>query len=148
MPPFFFQAGKEKSLFKRADHMIFEKRQGNQWKLHLIEMKGSVGQEKWVEIKGKFRASYLVAQAIAGMLGLDISEAVMYTTYERVEFSHSGTMPTARHGRMGIPQVRMEEEWEGSRFGLNFGERISFDHIPIKMERDMDGVLTGKWNEQ
>nr|WP_296461431.1 hypothetical protein [uncultured Acetatifactor sp.] len=42
----------------------------------------------------------------------------------------------------------MEEEWEGSRFGLNFGERISFDHIPIKMERDMDGVLTGKWNEQ
>ena len=39
----FFQAGKEKSLFKRADHMIFEKRQGNQWKLHLIEMKGSVG---------------------------------------------------------------------------------------------------------
>ena len=82
MPPFFFQAGKEKSLFKRADHMIFEKRQGNQWKLHLIEMKGSVGQEKWVEIKGKFRASYLVAQAIAGMLELDISETVMYTTYE------------------------------------------------------------------
>ena len=144
----FFQAGKEKSLFKRADHMIFEKRQGNQWKLHLIEMKGSVGQEKWVEIKGKFRASYLVAQAIAGMLGLDISEAVMYTTYERVEFSHSGTMPTARHGRLGIPQVRMEEEWEGSRFGLNFGERISFNHIPIKMKRNMNGVLTGKWKEQ
>ena len=144
----FFQAGQEKSLFKRADHMIFEKRQGNQWKLHLIEMKGSVGQEKWVEIKGKFRASYLVAQAIAGMLELDIAETVMYTTYERVEFEHSDTMPTARHGRLGIPQVRMEEEWEGKRFGLNFGERIPFDHIPIKMERNMNGVLTGKWKEQ
>lgn len=44
----------------------------NQWKLHLIEMKGSVGEEKWVEFKGKFRASYLVAQALAGMLELDI----------------------------------------------------------------------------
>jgi hypothetical protein len=42
-------------------------------------MKGSVGEEKWVEIKGKFRASYLVAQALAGMLELDIAEAAMYT---------------------------------------------------------------------
>jgi hypothetical protein len=45
----------------------------------LIEMKGSVGEEKWAEIKGKFRASYLVAQALAGMLELDIAEAAMYT---------------------------------------------------------------------
>lgn len=140
----FFQPGKEKSLFKRADHMIFERQQGNRWKLHLIEMKGSVGQEKWVEIKGKFRASYLVAQAIAGMLELDVAETAMYTTYERVDFSHSDTLPTARHGRLGIPQVRMEEEWEGTRFGLNFGERIPFEHVPIKMERNKEGVLTGK----
>ena len=101
MPPFFFQAGKEKSLFKRADHMIFEKRQGNQWKLHLIEMKGSVGQEKWVEIKGKFRASYLVAQAIAGMLELDISDTVMYTTYERVEFAILAPCPQPGMGGWG-----------------------------------------------
>ena len=45
----------------------------------MIEMKGSVGEEKWAEIKGKFRASYLVAQALAGMLELDIAEATMYT---------------------------------------------------------------------
>lgn len=142
----FFQEGKAKSLYKRVDHMIFEKKAENQWKLHLIEMKGSVGEEKWVEIKGKFRASYLVAQALAGMLELDISETVMYTTYERVEFAHSETMPTARHGRLGVPQVRMEEEWRGKRFTLNFGERISFNHVPIKMERDNGGILTGRLN--
>lgn len=140
----FFQEGKTKSMYKRVDHLIFERQQGNQWKLHLIEMKGSVGQEKWVEIKGKFRASYLVAQALAGMLEIDISETTMYTTYERVEFVHSDTMPTARHGRLGIPQVRMEEEWKGTRFGLNFGERISFDHVPVKMERDKGGMLAGQ----
>ena len=140
----FFQEGKTKSMYKRVDHLIFERQQGNQWKLHLIEMKGSVSQEKWVEIKGKFRASYLVAQALAGMLEMDISETTMYTTYERVEFAHSDTMPTARHGRLGIPQVRMEEEWKGTRFGLNFGERISFDHVPVKMERDKGGMLAGQ----
>ncbi len=67
----------------------------------------------------------------------------MYTTYERVEFGHSDTMPAARHGRSGIPQVRMGEEWEGDRFGLHFGERISFAHVPVKMERDREGILTG-----
>nr|WP_300837626.1 hypothetical protein [uncultured Acetatifactor sp.] len=140
----FFQPGKAKSLFKRVDHMIFERQQGNHWKLHMIEMKGSVGQEKWVEIKGKFRASYLVAQAIAGILDMEISETVMYTTFERVEFTRSATLPTARHGRLGIPQIRMKEEWDGIRFGLNIGKHIPFGHIPIKMERNKDGVLAGK----
>lgn len=140
----FLQEGKAKSLYKRVDHMIFEKKQGNQWKLHLIEMKGSVGTEKWKDIKGKFRASYLVAQALAGMLELDISETVMYTTYERATFAHPDTMPVARHGRSGDPQIRMKDEWEGKRFGLNFGEWISFRHIPIKMERNGDGILSGK----
>ena len=78
------------------------------------------------------------------MLELDVAETAMYTAYERVDFSHSDTLPTARHGRLGIPQVRMEEEWEGTRFGLNFGERIPFEHVPIKMERNKEGVLTGK----
>ena len=142
----FFQEGKTKSMYKRVDHLLFERQNGNQWKLYLIEMKGSVGEEKWAEIKGKFRASYLVAQALAGMLELDIAEATMYTTYERVEFTHSDTMPTARRGRLGIQQVRMKDEWEGIRFGLNFGGRITFDHIPIKMERNMNNVLTGKLN--
>lgn len=140
----FLQEGKAKSLYKRVDHMIFERKQRDRWKLHLIEMKGSVGEEKWKEIKGKFRASYLVAQALAGMLELDISETVMYTTYERVEFTHPETMPAARHGRSGVPQIKMKDEWDGKRFGLNFGERIPFSHIPIKMERNRDGILTGK----
>lgn len=124
--------------------MIFERKQRDRWKLHLIEMKGSVGEEKWKEIKGKFRASYLVAQALAGMLEMDIFETVMYTTYERVEFAHPETMPAARHGRSGIPQIKMKDEWDGKRFGLNFGERIPFSHIPIKMERNRGGILTGK----
>lgn len=145
---FFFQIEKKKSMYKRVDHMIFGRQKDNRWKLYLIEMKGSVGERKWGEVKGKFRASYLLAQAIAGMLELEISEVVMYTTFEKVEFGLPDTMPTARRRTLGESFVRMEEEWNGVRFGLNFGERIPFVHIPIQMVRNEEGVLVGRLIEQ
>lgn len=140
----FFQTDKLKSMYKRVDHIIFEPQKSNKWRLHLIEMKGSVGEGKWAEIKGKFRASYLVSRAIAGMLDLDISETIMYTAFERVQFRPSATMPAARRIRTGQPVVKMEQEWEGKSFGLNFGERISFVHLPVQMERNKEGIFVGR----
>ena len=139
----FFQNDQRKSMNKRVDHIIFEHQGDDIWKLYLIEMKSSVGTQKWHEIKGKFRASYLLSQAVAGMLGLKISETRMYTTFERVRFLPSETIPTARRVKSGVQLVRMEEEWSGQRFGLNFGECVSFVHTPIQMIRDENGVLTG-----
>ena len=55
----FFQTDKLKSMYKRVDHIIFESQKSNKWRLHLIEMKGSVGEGKWAEIKGKFRISFV-----------------------------------------------------------------------------------------
>lgn len=136
----------EKSMNKRVDHMIFEHQADDQWKLHLIEMKSRVGAKKWVDIKGKFRASYLLAQAIAGILELSISETVMYTTFERVELRPLDTMPSARRVRSGISLTRMEDEWNGKNFCLNFGEKISFLHKPLPMTRGQDG-LTGVLKE-
>lgn len=75
---------------------------------------GSVGERKWIEMKGKFRASYLIAQAIAGMLELQISETVMYTTFEKVRFAAPDTMPSSRRTVTGKALIRMEEEWNGT----------------------------------
>lgn len=136
------------AMYKRVDHMIFERKRDGNVKLHLIEMKSSVGERKWVEVKGKFRASYLLALALAGMLALSVSETVMYTTFEKVEFRPLETMPSARRLKSGEPLFRMEEEWSGMRFGLNFGTRIPFLHIPIQMERGADGRLTGAYIEK
>lgn len=144
----FFQNHKIKSMYKRVDHIIFEHQDNNSWKLHLIEMKGSVGEGKWIEIKGKFRASYLLSRAIAGMLELDISETIMYTAFERVHFEASGTMPTARRPRTGKPVIRMEHEWHGENFGLNLGERVLFTHLPIQMARNAEGILVGNLTEK
>ena len=144
----FFQPDKVKSMYKRVDHIIFEHQCDPKWKLYLIEMKSSVGEKKWGEIKGKFRASYLLAKAIAGMLELEISETVMYTKYEKVQFTLQDTMPTARRGKLGSRFVRMEQEWDGGAFGLNFGERVSFVHIPVQMVRKENGVLAGDLFEE
>lgn len=132
-------------MFKRVDHIIFEHTPDDKWKLHLIEMKSSVGNDKWIEIKGKFRASYLFAQGIAAMLEMQIEETCMYTTYEKVHFSLPETMPAARRLPLGGTLVKPEEEWDGSKFGLNFGTRIRFMHNPIHMERNAEDVLTGEW---
>ena len=140
----FFQKNKIKSMFKRVDHIIFEHLADNDWKLHLIEMKSSVGNEKWIEVKGKFRASYLFAQGIAAMLEMHIVDTCMYTTYENVYFSLPNTMPTARRLRLGEKQVKPQDEWDGRDFGLNFGTRIKFMHKPIPMKRTgetLEGVF-------
>lgn len=140
----YFKTGSTLSMFKRVDHIVFEHLEENIWRLHLIEMKSGVDADKWIEIKGKFRASYLVAQGIAAMLEMDIAETCMYTTYERVKFVHSSTMPSSRRVRTGTRMIRPEEEWNGGRFGLNYGERMGFKHYPIQMTRDVRGVLVGR----
>ena len=140
----FFQTGK--SLYKRVDHMIYSRQKDNKWKLYLIEMKSCVGDKTWQDVKGKFRASYLLGLAIAGMLELSISETVMYTTFEKVLLKPPETMPSARRLPSGRNMVRMEDEWNGGRLCLNFGERVPFVHIPIQMNRIND-MLVGSLEE-
>ena len=141
----FFKDIKTKSMFKHVDHIVFEELEDDNWKMHLIEMKSSVGYDKWVEIKGKFRASYLLARAIAAILEMNIVETCMYTTYEQVHFSLPETMPVARRLPLGEKFIKPQDEWEGSNFGLNFGIRINFTHKPIQMERNNQGILQGNY---
>ena len=140
----FFQDNKQKSMYKRVDHIIFEQISDDKWKLHLIEMKTSVGGDKWIEIKGKFRASYLLAQGIAAMLEMQIEETYMYTTYENVHFSLAETMPSARRLPLGGKLIKPQDEWNGNEFALNFGKRFKFIHKPIHMERNAEGILMGE----
>lgn len=141
----YFKNDKILSMNKRVDHFIFEYVSENDWKLHLIEMKSSVGRNKWKEIKGKFRASYLLAQGIAAMLELNIVSAHMYTSYEKVQLEMSDTLPSERRMRVGEHYVKLEEEWAGDKFALNFGEKLNFEHTPIQMTRNEEDILIGNY---
>ncbi len=135
----FLRDEKSLSLKKRADHMIFEQIGDNQWLVHLIEMKSSISsQEKWLEIKGKFRASYLFVLAAAAILHMDISEIRMYTTYEKVSLDVLPENPVFRRMRTGSVPAIPQKEWNGESFGLRFGDacRLNFRHIPIRAERN------------
>lgn len=140
----FFQSSSTKSMFKRVDHIIFEQLEDDNWKLHLVEMKSNVGAEKWVDIKGKFRASYLLAQGIAAMLEMHIIETCMYTTYEKVFLSMPEEFPASRRLPLGKKHINPQDEWNGTKFGLEFGERMDFVHVPIQMKRNVQKELVGE----
>ena len=135
----------KKGMYTRVDHIIFENLGNNNWKIHLIEMKSSVKYSKWIEVKAKFRASYLLSQAIAAMLSLNIKEVCMYTTYERCNLDIPETMPAARRLFLGQKNVSPLDEWQGTDFGLNFGERVEFMHTPIEMVRNEMDILQGEF---
>lgn len=78
-------------------------------------MKSTIFDKKWAEVKGKFRASYLLSQAIAAMLEMNIDGVYMYTTYENVHFSKPDTMPSSRRLPLGIPQIKPQDEWDEGR---------------------------------
>ena len=142
----FFQDGSTKSMFKRVDHIIFENVAENDWKLHIVEMKSHVLVKRWREVKGKFRASYLLAQGIAAMLEMNLTEICMYTTYEKVDLELPDTMPSGRRLPLGEAIIKDKDEWDGRKVYLNFNTRLCFSHTPILMQRNKDDVLIGQYS--
>lgn len=141
----FFRNQKELSMFKRVDHIIFENLYGNDWKVHLIEMKSNVLVKRWSEVKGKFRASYLLVQGLAAMLEMNLVGICMYTTYEKVNLTPPDTMPVGRRLQLGANHINPKEEWDSGKVFLNFNGKINFTHIPIQMRRNEEGILIGEW---
>jgi len=138
----FFKTDASLHLYKRVDHVVFEINQHQTWDVHLIEMKvGVESSEKWTEIKGKFRASYLTIKAIAGILDLETKNFYFYTTYEHASFMSEKENTATRKMPIGKKVTRPEDEWAGGKFGLNIGDRLPFKHTPLKMLRNDDGVL-------
>lgn len=141
----FFRKEKELSMFKRVDHIIFENLSGNDWKVHLIEMKSNVLVKRWREVKGKFRASYLLVQGLAAMLEMNLVGICMYTTYEKVNLTPPDTMPAGRRLTLGENHIKPKVEWDSGNVVLNFNKKISFSHNPIQMQRNEEGILIGEW---
>lgn len=144
----FVRTDKKSGMQKSVDHMIFEKcRKG--WKLHLIEMKSSVGYKTWLEsIKPKVRTSYFTALAIADFLGIRIQEAIAYTTYENDKFDDASNLTNPR---TLVPLLGLaawdanKDEWKKDRIILNVDGEFAIVHRRIQMKRNSDtGILEGK----
>lgn len=134
------------SMRKSVDHVILTFKDET-WSLHLLEMKSSVNDSKWVDIRGKFRASYLNVLALCVFLGIKIDNTYAYTTYERELFTDAQTTtnPIALKAPLGEKKLSEKAEWESGTVGINLGEKVIFKHRKIKMDRTGDG-LEGSYN--
>lgn len=132
---------------KSVDHILFEQVDKG-WKLHLIEMKSSVGYNTLNEsIKPKMRTSYLTAFAIAKFLNIEICGVIAYTTYAEEKFTSNINQVNFRDkvpllGKKARDPYK--DEWEKDRLFLNFGKEMEIIHKKIKMNKDeKTGVLVG-----
>lgn len=144
----FLKSTKVLSLNKRVDHIVLEADANHRWTAHLIEMKSSIPYgEKWTEIKGKFRASYLFIQALCAILHMELSEVRMYTTYENVILDYMPENMICRRSKVGEKPPVPQKEWSGEQFVLRFGTdcRLPFEHTPIHLTRNQDKILEGEF---
>lgn len=59
---------------KCVDHFILMKNGSGDWELHMFEMKTTVSNDKWIDIKYKVRASYFSIKVLANLLGVNIKD--------------------------------------------------------------------------
>lgn len=143
----FLRTERKYGMQKCVDHILFEE-QPNGWRLHLIEMKSSVGYKTWIEkIKPKVRTSYFTALAIANFLGIRVREAVAYTTFEEEKF---GDIVNKANLKAKVPELgkvardAYTDEWTKNRLFLDIGEEMQILHKRIKMvKNEATGTLEG-----
>ena len=143
---------KKLSLNKCVDHFIFQKNSSGFWKLHVFEMKTSVGFRTWQNIQYKMRPSYLRIKALATYLGIPITDAniTVYTTYEHDKFISQTYLPKLGYRVFDVKS----EEWDADCIRvpmivsednpLDFKSFIPLHHKKIKMRRNNDDILEGE----
>lgn len=143
------QAGKnDESVSKCVDHVIMQHKNGV-WRLHLIEMKSSVGAKTWERIKKQNRDAYLEILALSGVLGINFSEITSYTTYESEKFKNDDTNPLKKTALLGKKASNGYEQWESGDMELSVraGKPLQIKHNKIRMVKDNDNnVLQGSLN--
>lgn len=143
----FLKTDKKFGMQKSVDHIIFQRMKGG-WRLNLIEMKRSVGNETWISLKQKVRTSYLTAAAISVFLGIRITETYVYTTYEFDKFNQmtDTTNPKLYMPLLGKPAINYKvEEWDKKIINIKVDNIVTLPHQNIKMVRSDDGkILIGQ----
>lgn len=145
----FFKDGSTLGMQKCSDHIVFI-RNGDSWKICIIEMKTTVDAAKWENnIKPKTRASFLNCLAIAAVLGIPIveSETEVYTTYEHEKFGN-GSTPMVNKPKLGERYTDFKkDEWDKHRIPVHIAGddnndyadgRIYLKHTACKLERNSD----------
>ena len=149
--------GKKFHIRKRIDHFILRKNSGI-WELHMIEIKKTVRDNVWQDIKFQMSASYLTIKALLTFLGISIVEenVFAYTAYFEDKMigndsaSEGVTTKVFKTGeRLQNPKI---EEWDAGFINILmidsngdvYSERLK--HTKIKMNVADNGILEQKFS--
>lgn len=130
---------------KCIDHFVL-KSNGDNWDLYMIEMKTSVGNNTWNDIKAKIRSSLLNIRALCEFLGITVNEIYTYTTYERDCFNSlkDTADPKTMLPQFGEKAINFKrDEWDKGVINITIDTMVTLPHAAIKMERNEDGELIG-----
>ena len=133
---------------KCIDHFILIKNRAGDWELHMFEMKTTVHNDTWIDVKYKVRASYFDIKVFAILLGINVKDEniFVYTTYENEKFRNTQRPPLGQRvvdfkrdewdkGCINIPLIFTNKD------PLKFKTLLRFQHTKIKMYRADDGYL-------
>lgn len=121
-----------------ADYVIFEFVTSG-WRIHIFELKRSVGVDEWKTIKNQFAGALQNALALAGVLGIqtDIRELALYTVYRNDKLNDAANPGKLRYQmHMNGSQAKTPDcqDWNEKRIVLDFTEDISAEHHKVKLD--------------
>lgn len=146
----FLRKEKKYGMCKCIDHFIIIC-QNDKWNLYMFEMKTSIGSKSWMDIKEKYRASYLNILALCIFLNIHIDAVYACTTFNKTKFYSAESNPDISSLKipLGYSPSELktsEEEWNADTVKINLGYKtISFIHKKIQMKKD-DDYLNGEFN--
>ena len=123
---------------KCADYLIFENKQ-DQWFVHILELKRSVGSSEWETIKLQFAGALQNAYALAGVLGIhiDLEHVKVYTVYRNDKLNHVANPAKLRceiHERDRRADSKEQAEWNAKSVEISFVDVIQLEHHKIKLD--------------
>jgi hypothetical protein len=131
---------------KNADGPFLVQRSDGQFEAHIVECKKTVDQKKWSDITEQMRWTLCKLMALAGALGVQVEEAVLYTAYRFDKLSeHESPNPAAAKRLIGDPDAQSPEEveytearrqqlaWERDQVPLR-GFVAAFRHHKIRLD--------------
>lgn len=141
---------------KGIDHFILIKK-SDFWELHMIEVKKTVSNEVWRNIKCQISASYLTIKSLLTFLGISVNDenVFIYTAYgeEKMVIGDSATEGvTTKTFKTGEKLKNSKiEEWDANCIPISMidSEGIvyekNFNHTKVKMTIADDGFLEQKF---
>lgn len=141
-PCILFQKLEEKKLdyFKNkkcADFILYEQKQ-EIWRIHIFELKRSIGEKAWEIMKMQFCGAMQNALAIAGFLNIpvDMDHITVYSAYRNDKINDTANPARLRlqmHQRIQPQEHSDHLDWNNQRVKLDFLGKETFLHCKIQL---------------